>query len=150
MNEERLLKMAEFLEALPPHKFDFSNYVHIGDKSPAAALAAPDEHCGTTACAVGWMPAVFPETFEWTNVTSTWDRTPLLPHPIGSTSWYWPEVESVIKDFLDLEDVQYNFLFIPGDSPLDNLASARAVARQIREFIADGGEIAEEWRNRYE
>lgn len=141
MNAERLLKMAGFLEALPAHKFDFGMYVTLGTKTPAEALADPEGHCGTTACAVGWMPAIFPDAYKWGVI-----RDELMPVPIDlrfiSNNWY--RIEDTIRAFLGLLDSEYQFLFIPDSSPLGNEASAVAVAQQIREFVAtDGRNLAD-------
>ena len=48
IHRRRLLKLADFLEALPPKRF---NYCHwVGDDWEGAANLS----CGTTACALGW------------------------------------------------------------------------------------------------
>lgn len=140
MNKERLLKMAGFLEALPPHKFDFDTYVRVGRKHPAEALAAPEEHCGTTACAVGWMPAIFPDEFEWKALSLPWS-TDVLPSPIGSSCVSWRYVEVEIRNFLDITTWQYDFLFVPDSSRLNADASAIEVAQHIREFVNTNGEV---------
>lgn len=129
MNKERLLKMADFLETLPPHKFDFADYVHIGSKFPAEALAAPEEHCGTTACAVGWLPAMFPEDFKWSETGNRMSLVEVVPLDSPSFS------ERAIRVFLDISSDDYDFLFIPSSSTLGPNASAVQVAQQIREFV---------------
>lgn len=48
----RLLKLAEFLRALPRKRFDYSTWVGEDWKG------APDLSCGTTACALGWATVV--------------------------------------------------------------------------------------------
>lgn len=48
----RLLVLAEFLEKLPPERFNFSTWV--GDDWKGAA----DLSCGTVACALGWATAI--------------------------------------------------------------------------------------------
>lgn len=48
----RLLKLADFLDALPPERFDFG--VWAGDDWKGA----PDLSCGTTACALGWATTI--------------------------------------------------------------------------------------------
>jgi hypothetical protein len=51
---ERLIKLAKFLEELPPKRFNFSRWVGLDWKG------SKDLSCGTTACALGWA-ATMPE-----------------------------------------------------------------------------------------
>lgn len=141
MNKERLIKMAEFLEKLPEHKFDFSSYVHLGSKSPSEALANPEEHCGTTACAIGWLPAMFPESFKWVGENiGSWGND-MLPVLIENDMWS----EGDIRGFLGINFTAYDFLFIPDSSPLDKDADAKQVARQIREFVSTNGQVMDDY-----
>lgn len=141
MNKERLIKMAEFLEKLPEHKFDFSSYVHLGSKSPSEALANPEEHCGTTACAIGWLPAMFPESFKWVGENiGSWGNY-MLPVLIENDMWS----EGDIRGFLGINFNQYDFLFVPDSSPLDKDADAKQVAKQIREFVSTDGEVMDDY-----
>lgn len=52
MNKERLLKLASFLDTLPPERFDIQHWVRYdwGGK--------PDLSCGTSACALGWATTI--------------------------------------------------------------------------------------------
>ena len=78
MNKRRLLKLARFLQKLPEQYFDLESfttrnpYTHeklwkrlkgLFCKSEAERFLPPS--CGTTGCAVGWCPAVFPTLWEW-------------------------------------------------------------------------------------
>lgn len=54
VQKRRLLKLADFLDALPPKRFDFSRWV--GDDWQGDEQLS----CGTTACALGWA-ATIPE-----------------------------------------------------------------------------------------
>lgn len=139
MNAERLLKMATFLEALPPHMFCFKEYVKLGTKSPLEALADPEGRCGTTACAVGWMPAVFPAEIKWVLDTS-W-RGGLIPTMVDQSVFD----AYTIREFLNLTVMEYDFLFIPDESLLSNNATAVQVAAQIREFVAGSGDNMDNW-----
>lgn len=53
---DRLNKLADFLQKLPPRKFNIENWV---DKTDAAG------ECGTVCCALGWAPAAFPKQWKW-------------------------------------------------------------------------------------
>lgn len=50
--KNRLLKLADFLETVPPKRFRFSSWV--GDDWQGRE----DLSCGTTACAVGWASTI--------------------------------------------------------------------------------------------
>ena len=52
VGQRRLLKLAEFLRELSPKRFNFGRWVG------SDWGGAQDLSCGTTACAVGWMPAI--------------------------------------------------------------------------------------------
>lgn len=53
----RLLKLADFLEELPPEKFNFFKVVSRGEHN--------GHTCATVACAIGWTPKVFPRLVKW-------------------------------------------------------------------------------------
>jgi hypothetical protein len=55
-NKDKLLKLADFLTSLKTEEFDYSIIVEEFDR---------DKRCGTVCCAVGWLPAVFPEEAVW-------------------------------------------------------------------------------------
>lgn len=84
IQEKRLLKLCDFLEKLPPKKFNF-------------ATTLSEEECGTVGCAIGWTPMVFPrsikvgdkmpsgeftfkyangDTVHWTNIPDEFFRVP--------------------------------------------------------------------------
>src|SRR5438093_919703 len=65
MNTKRLLKLADFLDELPREKFDFGQIAYQGGKPMAEALKLGAVRCGTVACAIGWMPAVWPRELNW-------------------------------------------------------------------------------------
>src|SRR4051812_45220996 len=62
---DRLVRLADFLDALPKQKFDFATVVSEGGKPMMEALKAGKTECGTVACAIGWMPAAFPRDVKW-------------------------------------------------------------------------------------
>jgi len=67
INSKRLLKLADFLDELPPSHFDFTKVRVTGQKT---------EHneCGTVGCAVGWCPTVFPRACRITKMfKSAWE-----------------------------------------------------------------------------
>lgn len=51
-HKRRLIKMIAFLRALPRSQFNLD-------------IVAEKTSCGTVACACGWTPKIFPQTFKW-------------------------------------------------------------------------------------
>lgn len=62
---QRLLKLANFLDALPRKKFDLCSYVNTENVDDDVSVKKNLLNCGTTACAIGWCPTVFPRHFCW-------------------------------------------------------------------------------------
>lgn len=56
----RLVKLANFLENLPDENWDYST-IRTYNKSVCEIDETRKISCGTTACAIGWTPNVFPE-----------------------------------------------------------------------------------------
>lgn len=52
MNAERLLKLADFLDTVPPERFEYA----VWASEATTDLRAPG--CGTKACALGWATAI--------------------------------------------------------------------------------------------
>lgn len=66
IQKERATKLAKFLRQLPEYKFNFTSLT-----SPGVFTLDDLVHgCGTSACAVGWMPYVFPE--DWSLDSRGW------------------------------------------------------------------------------
>lgn len=60
VGNRRLLKLADFLEELPPEKFNFFEVVSSGEHN--------GHTCATVACAIGWTPKVFPRLVKWYHI----------------------------------------------------------------------------------
>jgi hypothetical protein len=119
---ERLLRLAEFLEKLPPKKFYFGTWVKEWKNE-----------CGTVCCAIGWCPVVFPEHFKW-----CYDTTNVLFR--RGNDWMIAAWHS--EDFFDLTDDEFSHLFHPnaqeqvfGGRKLDERSRPKTVAANIREFV---------------
>lgn len=121
---KRLRKLATFLFAVPPDKFDFSHLVSVKDGKP------------NTGCALYYLPDVFP--FWWKRVghipTLRFRRSlPVLPFRAAEYS----------SRFFGINEESYMHLFIPyeqrcqtyGGSVLSNKATPDQVARNILHFI---------------
>lgn len=144
---KRLLKLADFLDKLPKAKFDFSQIAYRGDKSMLEALRATRARCGTVACAIGWMPAVFPKLTAW---VSDSDRDAadisLIVGLRGDNSSY-----ATISSFetaqvvFGLSQEESEFLFAPFGHDFDKDennhlaydATPKQIARHIRKFVRD-------------
>lgn len=65
----RLVKLAEFLLTVPKEKWDFSSFEELKSVNVCTTETRDDEvvskiSCGTTACALGWCPTLFPKNFK--------------------------------------------------------------------------------------
>ena len=156
MNKERLLKLADFLEALPAGKFDYRKWV--GSSWDGEQLPEPVK-CNTTACAFGWATAI-PE-FKALGLVITKRKVSDVPHVALATDEdeeceEFTRTERAGKEIFDLEPEEVMYLFVPGDythdegdnydmdNPLaeagypdrpDEYASAKEVAAHIRQFV---------------
>lgn len=129
MNAARLLKLAAFLHQLPPQKFDFSEVAFQDEKPMLEALKARKEDCGTVACAMGWCPAVFPKDITWKNKDQGGQlHVSLIKSP-------WTEDFEMAEKFFELSELEAGYLFKPFASHLDDEATAKEVAKLIRDFV---------------
>ncbi len=148
-SRRRLLVLADFLETLPPERFDYGRWAGESWKGK------PDLSCGTTACALGWATTI-PEFrklglrlyrkpgAEWTEVVlgKLKDiKIQYMEHPMGTDA-----AEAVFG----LDYYESRYLFMPGSrlyDPDDEMydlglptgpgerAKAKAVAKHIRRFV---------------
>lgn len=115
----RLLKLASFLEKLPPESFNIKNWV----------TKMPDENgCGTVACAIGWCPVVFPRSgirYEKSRYSTSdivrFQNRDLIP-VFGAEDFFGLNYEEVVSLFFQMG---YN-----KPNPL-----AQEVAAKIRDFV---------------
>lgn len=61
LHKDRLLKLAAFLRTVPIKQFDMGWWVEADKKGHNHEHASLK--CGTTACALGWATAVFPQLY---------------------------------------------------------------------------------------
>lgn len=57
MNKERLLKLADYLETVPPEKFDMGTWI-TGEEIPGKSDEGNLLECGSAGCALGWATMV--------------------------------------------------------------------------------------------
>lgn len=129
MRTDRLLKLADFLEAMPEEKFDFNIIAIEKGKPMLEALAAGHTKCGTAGCAIGWMPAVWPEELYWEGAQGL-----DVADGKGNVNF------TVATAFFEISMSDADFLFMPGVSDLVESVKPAEVAAQIREFVANGSE----------
>ena len=120
MNIERLNQLADFLDALPPEKFNFQWLVtdpatrQCLMSTPATTPAGPP--CGTVCCAIGWTPTIWPEDCKWTwksqEAWRAWsDRK-------GEVAWVeilGADWERGARGFFELTRRQVQAMFLPWD-----------------------------------
>lgn len=128
VHKRRLLKLAAFLDTLPRAKFDFSIIARQDGLPFLKALKAGDKACGTVACAVGWMPAVFPRAFRWDTGGTVYPKN--LSGVTGLDLY-------AAGQFFGLPDNDINYLFTPDSSGLREKATPKQVARHIRRYVQD-------------
>lgn len=143
MYVKRLLKLADFLQQLPPQKFNFSSFTQRGDKPMLEALEARRSNCGTTACAIGWMPAVFPRTVCWIGVDKPgYELQVALRDGARKRDPFWGTRErlknfDVAERFFGLSRKEVHTLFNPDENSdsLSSNATAKQVAAHIKRFV---------------
>lgn len=136
VHAKRLLKLAAFLQELPKSKFDFGTFVHRGAKPMLEALKARRSRCGSVACAVGWMPAVFPRHVRW--VGSDVDGGNLQV-TLRDEDYYGYNFD-VAEVFFGLSYDETRDLFNPDNGSDDSLpfsATPKQVAGAIRRFVRE-------------
>lgn len=147
VHAKRLLKLADFLDTLPRKRFDFDQFV--GDDWKGTQ----DLSCGTTACAIGWMPAIpafrrLGVRYKGTpqeQIGTAVDGTPIYESAYvrvcmkDSREEYNTEV-GVGEQIFGLNRESFNHLFIPGYtgygySGLSEKATPKQVAKHIRKYV---------------
>ncbi len=147
-HKNRLLKLAAFLDKLPDEKFNFEYITNEGGKPMLEALKAGAVRCGTTACALGWAPAVFPRELKWARSIVELNYGGQKTRAILQKNQFEPEysvhpwdvTEKTAQDFFGLTKDETTTLFVPGYTPRDlpHGATPKMVAEHIRKFVKSG------------
>lgn len=143
VGKKRLLKLADFLDKLPPEKFDFSEIAVQKGKPMREALKAGRTRCGTVGCAIGWMPAAFPRSLRWDETrgwaTRTFPDVCLINEPTRV------DFDAAVT-FFGITSADAYWLFQPGGwrglyasehNGLHNDATPKQVAKHIRKFVRE-------------
>ena len=133
MEAEKLMKLARYLVKVPPNRFDFTVIVR------GVTIPTQEDNCGTMACALGNLPFVFPERFEYrsneigrVNVHDKEENSPLE---------YLTYVEPICS-FFDLSAIEVLGLFSAyeqheiGQAELGSSASPLEVAQNIASYVS--------------
>lgn len=69
MNRERVLAVADRMEAAPDDQFDMGDWIRtptsiISKLNDFQPIPTPETHCGTAGCIAGWVIFTFPEIAE--------------------------------------------------------------------------------------
>jgi hypothetical protein len=145
MNAEKLLKLASFLDTLPPGRFDYSVW---------ASDTTLSTDCGTQGCAMGWATVVFPEELElrlFIDMCDTRQSVVCLKGAPTPTNTFGPAMEAARQVF-DIDDRDFDYLFTPqnfecyevdcdneedcGGHSEDDFSAAE-VAAKIRTFVEE-------------
>ena len=132
--KRRLLKLASFLDALPPEKFNYRRWTY--NPKTREGISLDDLNvCGTTACALGWATSIK----EFKDLGLSLDTTWYHPCLISGGDKY-----AAGNKIFGLDTYEFEYLFYPcnpsldhgnlPDAPLGN-ATAKEVAEHIRNFI---------------
>lgn len=149
MDAEKLLKMADFMETLPPARFDFQAVAHCDMSTPCAMgaavkrAAANPTDCGTIGCVVGHTPQVFPELVEYV-LSDVSNGLKWLEVRMKDGTCPYPESRRYVAIAAVLFDITPRDafrLFTPGTgAPQDGEqlvdATPKEVAARIRSYVA--------------
>lgn len=133
---QRLMKLARFIHALPENKFGFASLVKGKDK-PRKEL-----DCGSTACAIGWCPILWPKEVEYVNGARFGEDYAVLPKNADPQSVY-DCIGATAEHLFALDADEASALFHPysqsGFPELTRLtgsASSKSVAQNIAMFVS--------------
>ncbi len=144
--KDRLLKLAAGLKKVPNKYFDLS---YITDMTVSDSITTFNERlkkmaklepkCGTTACAIGWCPAIFPRTFEW----DAWGMVCLKGKKRPTESFKSAE------EYFGLSESQSHYLFIE-EYYHKTKRGPKSVASRIEAFVNSDGALSKEYLSKYE
>lgn len=129
---DRLSRLADFLDTLPPERFDFGTWASDADIN----------QCGTTACALGWATTI-PE-FQALGLQLRPVEDPIIKCFVALESWVddsntFAASIAACGSVFGLTSKEAQYLFFPEyHLPFD--ASANQVAAHIRKFVASKAE----------
>lgn len=75
----RLERWANYLFRVPPNKFDIDQWVEV---APNLKESLADTSCGTSGCAAGYLPLIFPEDWGYNEIRMTRHSEPIRIYPV--------------------------------------------------------------------
>ena len=145
MRTDRLLKLAEFLQSEVPRDY-FDLRTIVGNPSapqtilPSWDATSPNlpSECGTTACAIGWLPGAFPGEWFWIKrrVGSGFGYTVSSSQAEPDSDEYH-DWESEAYGFFGLREGDFNYLFMPSYYKRDELKNPLVVAGRIIKLVRE-------------
>lgn len=148
IHKDRLLKLADYLyNTVNPKNFDISWFVTNKNEIPSESsikeieqlLIEPDYDCGYAACAIGFMPAVFPNDFKWQVLVNN-DISPRVAYVHASSDEQFYEWDNAME-FFAISRRQGKYLFLGISYPGNDEPGPKEVAERIRTFVAANGKI---------
>lgn len=125
MNKRRLLKLADFLETVPPTKFSLRTWVQ---SMPTQPESETEGSCGFAGCAMGW--AVHAKLFRGLRFATSAEADEVHnPEPVYKGKIGFPAV-NVLFD-IDTDDSHRLFAAPRYNEPH---TTPKQVAKRIREF----------------
>ena len=122
----RLAKLARFLRTVTPTKFDLNAWIKGAFPEMMAQDPTQPGDCGTTACAIGWCPVVFPDHWMYSNLR----RIGHYSEPIYLRNRIM-SMEGAASNFFGLTSTQVERLFMPQSYKNHELGDPKAVAKRL-------------------
>lgn len=139
--KNRLLKLANFLESIPPQQFNLSVIVEaeVLDKVPSKKTIK-QKTCGTAGCAIGYCPVVF-RGVKYKENDDVYDVTDIaVQFPVPDCSDGVDENFSGAEQFFGISGKQAEYLFMP-DAYHPSKRGPKSVAARIKAFVNRDGYI---------
>ena len=139
MNKERLTKLAEYLDNLEEGFWNFSTVTNAKHLKDLLLMCSKDGNCGTTGCALGHVPCIWPDTFRW---YQGGDGAKFFPVYVAHEVEHEGDIGADIQEFLDIDENEFCYFFEPrgvkGCYGLVNSARQYDVAERIRDAVNYG------------
>ena len=134
-HKNRLLKLAAFLDNVPPERFDLSFWYgrFLDGGSHVNDYEYFKNNCGTAACAIGWACTI--PSFRKAGLR-------INPNSDYGENYYTPVYKSyreftAVNEFFGLEIQDSQHLFFDSSYPERFRTSPKTVADRIREFVSN-------------
>lgn len=136
MRADRLLKLAHHLEAGCPGGHEVLDMEVYNNSN--------DAKCGTAGCAIGELPIVFPEDWEF-GATGNPIPTDNKWLKVGASRSKYDFTFVASQVWFDISEDEWDHLFLEDGYPVIDAdeVTPSMVAARIREFVAAGGEVEE-------